>query len=89
MDDLVTLLKALESANEIDGTHEFLSLDIPIVAEISRRAEDLLITKGGQCDWYNIDYLRDEGYTAFAVEKDSFGWLIGGIQTKKGVITYG
>ena len=89
MDDLVTLLKALETANEIDGTHEFLSLDIPIVAEISRRAEKLLITGNGDCDWDHIDDLKDCGYPVFPVEKDGFGWLIGGIGTKKGVITYG
>lgn len=89
MDDLLNLLKALESAEEVDGTHEFLSLDIPIVAEISRCAEDLLITEGGKCDWERIQLLAAEGYPVFPVERDGFGWLIGGIGTQKGVITYG
>ena len=89
MDDLLNLLKALESAAEIDDTREFLSLDIPIVAEISRRAEELLITGGGHCDWERIEVLATEGYPAFPIEKDGFGWLIGGISTSKGVITYG
>ena len=83
------LLKAVESAEEVDGTHEFLSLDIPIVAEISRRAEELLITEGGNCEWDRIELLATEGYPVFPVEKDRFGWLIGGISTQKGVITYG
>lgn len=89
MDDLLNLLKALESAQEIDGTHEFLSLDIPLVAEIARRAEELLITSDGKCDWERIELLATNGYPVFPVEKDGFGWLIGGVSTSKGVITYG
>jgi len=89
MDDLIKLLKTLEDMTELDGTHEFLSLDIPIVAELSSLAESLLITDGGHCNWENIDTLREYGYPPFPVEKDGFGWLIGGIPTEKGVITYG
>lgn len=89
MEGLLELLKALESATEIDGTHEFLSLDIPIVAEISRRAEELLITSDGNCDWGNMATVYDHGFRVFPVERDSFGWVLGGISTTKGVITYG
>ncbi len=89
MEKLVKLLNALEDDDTIDGTHEFLSLDIPIVAEISQLAEELLITEGGKCHWDNIADLMVYGYQAFAVEKDGFGWLVGGISTQKGVITYG
>lgn len=89
MDDLLKLLKALESAEEIDGTHEFLSMDIPLVAEISRRAEELLITEDGKCEWERIEMLAIHGNHVFPIERDGFGWLIGGISTSKGVITYG
>ncbi len=88
METLLKLLKALEDAEEIEDT-EFLSFTIPIVSEISRYAEQLLITKTGNCDWERIEELATHGYHAFPVERDSFGWLIGGIQTLKGVITYG
>lgn len=88
METLLKLLKALEDAEEIEDT-EFLSFNIPIVSEISRRAEQLLITKTGGCDWERIETLASHGYHAFPIERDSFGWLIGGIQTLKGVITYG
>ena len=89
MDDLLKLLTALESAEEITEAYEFLSLDIPLVGEISRRAEELLITPKGDCDWERIEHLASIGYAVFPVERDGFGWLIGGISTKKGVITYG
>lgn len=89
MEQLVKLLNALEDATEIDGTHEFLSMDIPIVAEISRRADELLITPEGKCHWDNIADLMVYGYQAFAIEKDGFGWVVGGISTQKGVVTYG
>lgn len=89
MDKLVELLAALENDSTIDGTHEFLPMNIPIVAEISDLAEFLLITDGGNCHWDNIADLVTRGYSAFPVEKDGFGWLIGGISTNKGVVTYG
>lgn len=36
-----------------------------------------LIADGGQCNWDNIEILRNNGYRVWAGEKDSFGWLIG------------
>ncbi len=89
MESLLQLLKTLEASSTIENDNEFLSLEIPLVAEISRHAEELLITPTGDCNWDTIDTLREHGFTVFAVERDGFGWLIGGIQTQKGVITYG
>lgn len=89
MEQLIKLLNALEDDAAIDGTHEFLSLDIPIVAEISALADELLITPEGKCHWDNIADLMVYGYQAFAVEKDGFGWVVGGISTLKGTVTYG
>lgn len=50
-----------------------------------------------ECDsrgpsWDMIDEFLDNGYSVFAIEKDSFGWLIGGVQKKEGserIITFG
>ena len=71
------------------GIYEFLPLAHPLVAEISARAEWLLITKKGKCDYENIAVLESRGYRAFPVESTLAGWYLGGIWTPKGVITYG
>jgi hypothetical protein len=52
-------------------------------------AENVLITPNGHCNWDAIDVLRDAGYMVFPVERDRFGWLIGGIQTTVGILVYG
>lgn len=31
-------------------------------------------------DWDMMDEFSDHGYHVFAVERDSFGWLIGGVR---------
>lgn len=54
--------------------------DSELYEEVVSSCCDVLITSNGQCDWYNIAILRDNGYRVFAGEKDSFGWLTGCIQ---------
>lgn len=88
MDKFLTLLKKLEE-DEFLGEDEFLSQEIPIVSELSHLADELLITPSGFCNWENIHTMEDHGYQVFPLERDSFGWLIGGIQTQKGIIAYG
>ena len=39
-----------------------------------------LITSSGRCNWNNIKLLRRCGYSVFAGESDSFGWLTGCVQ---------
>lgn len=89
MDTLIEALRNLE-ASECPQADEYLSEDDhPLIHEIGRMAEFLLVTDTGKCNWANISTLEEEGYHVFAVEQDGFGWLIGGICTKKGIITYG
>ena len=88
MEQLFELIYQLEADDKIEHS-EFLSLEIPLVKQISDDASFLLITDDGLCDWANIYYLEDRGIYVFPVESDGFGWLIGGIPTSKGVITYG
>jgi hypothetical protein len=52
-------------------------------------AEEVLISFNGQCNWENIGKLKAAGYDVFPIERDRFGWMIAGIQTGCGVITYG
>lgn len=48
--------------------------------EATSLCNEELITDRGQCNINNIGILRRSGYKVFALEKDSFGWLIGGIR---------
>lgn len=68
---------------------EYLSHEIEIVNQIACMADDLLIMANGHCNWDMIDSLEDKHIYVFPVEKDRFGWVIGGIPTTKGIITYG
>ncbi len=88
MDKFLALLAALEDDEFLEGD-EFLSQDIPIVHEISLMADDILITPSGFCNWENIHLMEDYGYQVFPLERDNFGWIVGGIQTEKGIIAYG
>ena len=56
---------------------------------IESLAEELLIKDNGQCDWSNIDKLKELGFNVYAGDEDSFGWLVGCIETKNGIIVYG
>lgn len=87
MDELITILKMIEESVEEES--EYLPADNKYVILAGTIANDLLITKNGQPDWYNIEDLRHSGYDVFAIERDRFGWLIGGIQTSKGIFTFG
>jgi hypothetical protein len=68
---------------------EYLSHECPEVGEVVELANKYLITDKGQCNWYNINILRAGGLHIFPLEQDSFGWMLGGITTSKGVIVYG
>ena len=90
MDELIELLKKIEDDADISGSEfDVLSDNHPNVYHASSLAELLLITPEGRCDWKNIRELKSNGYAVAPLEKDSFGWLIGGIETSKGVIAYG
>ena len=89
METLIELLHKVDEDETIQCQGLYFDPEIPIIDEISNLAERFLITKGGHCHWSNIHFLEDMGFQAFPLERDSFGWLCGGIQTKKGVIAYG
>jgi hypothetical protein len=60
-----------------------------IIHLIIKYADRILITSQEQCAWDMHDELRENGFHVFPGERDSFGWLSGCIQTKKGYILYG
>jgi hypothetical protein len=86
MQKLITLLLKLE--NSIVSC-DYLQNEIPIVNKIVNLANQLLITNQGQCNSKNMSILENYNFNIFPIEVDSFGWLIAGINTNKGVIIYG
>lgn len=89
---LISLLDSIEADDKLKTEGDFClsEADHEYVDEIGSLADSLLISEGGQLNHENIAFVRDVGYFGvFPVERDSFGWLIGGIQTSKGVITFG
>lgn len=85
---LLVLLRNVEADNTIKAENH-LEDSIPIVTEIIDLADKLLITNKGQCNWKNIAFLENHNFNIFPLEVDSFGWLVAGIQTDKGIIIYG
>ena len=87
--EIIAKIKELEANPEIVSERDFLSHNIPEVVDLAVMAEHCLITRNGACNWEEIQILNDAGYRVFAVEQDRYGWIIGAIHTKKGIITYG
>lgn len=85
METLLLLLKQIETDSSIVTNPD----DILSNREIEDLANTVLITDEGQCDWDAIDILKENGFQVIPIEKDRFGWVIGGILTTKGIITYG
>lgn len=88
MERLVQLIHSIENDPQIVYS-EYISPLLPDVMKIECLAEDVLITKNGRCNWENIKILQNINIRVFPVEWDSFGWIVGGISTSKGIITYG
>jgi hypothetical protein len=93
MEDIVQLLRMLDASelpDKDDEDYYLTTIDHPIVSEIEVMANDVLISNTGHPDFEMIDELyRDYGYFVFPGERDSFGWLTGCLQTKKGIIVFG
>ena len=62
---------------------------LALVYKVIEGANALLVTSEGRCDWGNIDFLKEHGFSVGPGEQDRFGWLTGMIYTKKGHIMYG
>ena len=90
LDRLIELLKLIEANETIkDYEDDVIPSTHPDVVEAGNIADAELITMKGGVDWYNVDILKSHGYSVFPLERDRFGWLVGGIATKKGIISFG
>lgn len=76
------LLKALQEANELPepNVHEENQPRDPIRERIDVLACDLFITKEGRINYAQVnEFEKYAPCKMFPAERDSFGWVIGGI----------
>jgi hypothetical protein len=89
MEQLATLVQELE-ASDLDPRPYLQDEDHPNVQIVGILLETIFITPGGNIDLDARDKLREMyGYELYAVERDDWGWILGGLRTKKGTITFG
>ena len=88
METLLQLIQQIENDPIIQSV-VYVPIRLPAVMEIQSIAEDVLITEKGECNWENIKILQKNNIRVFPVEWDVGGWIVGGISTTKGIITYG
>jgi hypothetical protein len=78
---MTILLKQIERNSNVDVVDKYFK----IVEDLANK----FLVIDGECNLANIELLDDCGFEVYAVERDSFGWLVGGIETSKGVIMFG
>ena len=84
-DDLCTIVNLLNKIDQDD------SIDIRnhvLVNAVLYLADEHLTGEDGQSR-ANIEYIKKAGFDIFAGEQDRYGWLIGCIELKRGIIFFG
>lgn len=66
----------------IEDRHELIQRAV-------RMADAVLVDENGERDWNAEMELAMAGFDVRCLERDSNGWLAGGIETEKGLIAYG
>lgn len=94
--ELICVLHAIMAEPAIEARGEDRALNWgniddrhSLIQEAVDLAEQVLIDEEGGRDMDGESDLMLAGFDVFCIEKDSHGWLIGAIQTEKGLITYG
>lgn len=59
-----------------------------VVSNIVYLARQVLVSDNEACNWSNISTLKRYGFDVKPVSIDGHGWVIGGIHTKRGIVTY-
>jgi hypothetical protein len=80
-DVIIHLLKMIDEDERID-----IKKNHPLIDAVKYLADDCLT---GSENFKNIIRIRESGFDVYAGEQDRFGWLIGCIQVKHGVIMFG
>lgn len=87
--DLIQELRALETLLQDKNLPMTSILPTKYYSNFSPLIEEVLIDRNGRRNFDAIDALEEAGFDVFPLEKDSFGWLIGGIQTNCGIVVFG
>jgi hypothetical protein len=87
MDEFIELVKDLNNSDITEK--EYLDEPDVLINKIIDIALVLFIDHNGHVDYDNILEVEKHGISVFPLEQDRFGWLIGGIGTKKGIIPFG
>jgi hypothetical protein len=92
---VISLIKAIETCENIEEcgegclNHGYLEERHPLIQEVVPALDALLTKDDGSRNYTAEIDLEAAGYYVFCLEKDGFSWLVGGVQTSKGVIAYG
>jgi hypothetical protein len=95
--ELICTLHAIVAENSIDPVlGEDTCLNWGYISDRHRLIQDavdladrVLIKSDGDRNYLAETQVEMAGFPVRALEKDGFGWLVGGIETEKGVIAYG
>jgi hypothetical protein len=87
INEFITLIKNINNS-DIEET-EYLHEPKDIITSIVDIALVLFIHEDGNVNYDNICEVSKHGISIFPLERDRFGWLVGGIETKKGIIAFG
>lgn len=88
MDQLLSLLHEVNTSNI--ACHDFLNESHhPAVSLIRELLYELLIDVDGSVNWDIKRELEGQKVYVYPVERDSFGWVLGAVETEKGDITFG
>ena len=82
---LIKILRKIDEDTTING-EMIRNADHKLVQTAIKLANEYLT---GDENFGNIITLREAGFRVFAVEQDRFGWLIGGIRLKRGILHFG
>ena len=94
--ELICVLHAIEAEPAIEARGDDQSLNWgniddrhTLIQEAVDLAEQVLIDEDGERDIQAEVTLALAGFPVRCIERDRRGWLIGAIETEKGLITYG
>ena len=84
-DEIVKIVP--DSIKDYDGC--YCEDDLHPVVRAAGMLANICLIDNGDCNWNNIQFIRDYGFSVGPCEQDSFGWLSGVIGTLKGDVIYG
>jgi len=94
--ELISVLHAIMAEPAIAARGEDQSLNWgniddrhTLIQEAVDLAEQVLVTEEGGRNYSAETSVRMAGFDVFCLEEDGCGWLIGAIETEKGLIAYG